>query len=43
MDSLTAYDLVRVTGLSSGYCKQVKKRDKRLHPMHWEELIAASC
>ena len=39
IETLSAYDLVRITGLSSGYCKEVKRGLKRLHPIHWEVVL----
>jgi hypothetical protein len=38
--TLTAYDLARVTGLSSNHCWQVRTGGKKLHPMHWQKLVS---
>lgn len=40
VQSLTPSGLARITGLSSHHCWQVRTRRKRLHPMHWEKLLA---
>lgn len=36
--SMTVPELVRVTGLSTHYCWQVRAGKKRLHPMRWETI-----
>ena len=37
---LTVPELVSLTGLSRHYCWQVRAGKKRLHPMHWERVLA---
>jgi hypothetical protein len=41
IDELSAYELARITGLSSGFFKQVKAQSRRLHPVHWEGLLSS--
>jgi len=37
---MTVPELVHVTGLSRHYCWMVREGKKRLHPMHWDRVIA---
>jgi hypothetical protein len=40
---VTLPKMMRVTGLSSGYCWRIRRGERVPHPMHWEPLRALCC
>ena len=40
--SVTLPQMMRATGLASGYCWKIRRGERTPHPMNWERLLSIS-